>query len=156
MNPAVTALRAELQEACAVVARRLAEAEGAALGTPAERAFVALALHHAYVALEAWIERAVRFFDEDVPSGPAAHRALLNRAGLALPAIRPALLSSAALVSARELLKFRHFLHHDYGAELESEPLAALQRHALTLRTHLPAEFEAFDAWLAEVATARG
>ncbi len=38
----------------------------------------------------------------------------------------------------------------------EASALAALQRHALAIRTRLPGAFEAFDAWLAEVATARG
>lgn len=59
-------------------------------------------------------------------------------------------------MSARELLEFRYFLHHNQGAGLESAPLAALLRNALALRARLPGEFEAFDTWLVEVATTRG
>ncbi len=132
--------------------RRLAEARSGPLDTPGDRAVVALALHHAYVALESLIERAIHFFDEGVPSGSASHRALLHRAGLEVPDLRPALLSAGALSPARELLKFRHFLHHDYGAELETAPLARLQEQAARLAAVLPADLDALDAWLGALA----
>jgi len=148
VNAGVSALRAEVRDTRAVVMRRLAEATAVGLDTASDRARVALALHHAYVALESLLERTIRFFDEGVPTGSDSHRALLHRAGLEVPELRPALLSGRALSAARELLKFRHFLHHDYGADLEAAPLARLQDQATGLAAVLPADLDALDAWL--------
>ncbi len=123
-----------------------------AMADEADRALVALSLHHAYAAIESLLSRAIRFFDVSEPSGPDSHWALLARAGLAIPEVRPAILSPASMRPARELMKFRYFLGHDYGADLDGPALAGLQAVARELSASLAADLDTFDEWIEQVA----
>lgn len=114
--------------------------------------FVALSLQRAYTALESLLERLVRFFDGSVPSGPAWHRTLLQRAGLEIEAIRPALLAPETLVPLAELLRFRHFLHHDYDAEIDANKLNDMVAQVRGLLPLLDRDLDVVDAWLAALA----
>lgn len=89
-----------------------------------ESAFVALALDHAYQALEQIliaVERALRLPER---SGERWHRALLADATRSLPGIRPALIAPESELEWEYLLGFRHFLRHAYAADLDPERLA--------------------------------
>ncbi len=154
MNAALAALRREIEADGAIALRRLDEAVRRRLEGDGDRALVALALHHAYTAIESLLDRLVRHFDGGSPTGPDSHRALLTRAALDIPGIRPALLGAPTVERARELLRFRHFLHHDYGAELDGPQLEVLQAHAQELATLLAGDLAALDTWLQATAAA--
>lgn len=154
MRPEVLALLGELLDDREILLRRLEQAAAVDLSTgdDADFALVALSLHHAYAAMEAMLTRSVRFFDGEPPAGADHHRALLHRAGLVIPSVRPAILTRASLAPARELMKFRHFLRHDYGAELDPAQLVVMQGHARVLKTSFAADLLAFETWLRAVA----
>lgn len=156
MNAALNALRSDIADDRAALARRLdqAVARPAAMGDDADLAYVALALQHAYSAIESILERVVRHLDGALPTGTDSHRALLARAARTIEGVRPAILSVAALSVTRDLLRFRHFLRHDYGAELEPAQLARIQDVVVAGRPTLDGDLDAFDAWLAAVAAA--
>lgn len=90
------------------------ELRGLAVGEadPAVAAQVAVALHHAYGAVEAALARTARTLEGDVPERPDRHQALLEPMGLELEGIRPAVLSSDSQERLRRLLAFRRFFRH--------------------------------------------
>lgn len=126
MSPAqvrLGSLRAEVERDFQEIQRQLARATSLdpAQGEP-EGAFVALALDHAYQALEQVLvafERALRLPER---TGEHWHRKLLADAARPLPGVRPVLL--AAERDWEELLGFRHFLRHAYSADLDPVRLA--------------------------------
>ena len=127
MSPAqlrLGALRAEVERDWGEVRRQVARSSSvsAARGEP-EAAFVALALDHAYQALEqimVAIERALRL---PARAGENWHRAVLSDAARPLPGIRPAVVAPESERDWGELLGFRHFLRHAYAANLDPERL---------------------------------
>lgn len=113
------------------------------------QSFAALTLHNFYTALESAFERIARTLDGDVPTGPASHRALLDGMALALPTIRPAVLSLATQGPLGEFLGFRHFVRHAYAVAWRPERLAELADLAATSLGAIEADFAAFDGFLA-------
>lgn len=123
----VTLLVAEIERDWAEVHRQLArtgEVDPAASGPNA--AWVALALDHAYSAFEAMLQRVERALALPDRTGERWHQSLLEEASLDLRELRPAIIPRAALSDWMELLKFRHFLRHAYGADLEAARLRLL------------------------------
>jgi hypothetical protein len=154
VRPAIAALRRELEDDRSALERRLDQVvqRDALAGDDADLAFTALALQHACSALESVIERTVRFFDDGLPSGPDWHRALLARGALDIPGVRPAILSKESLIGARALLAFRHFLHHDYGADLDAPRMGEMQSLVARWRPAIEADLDRLDHWLSEAA----
>ena len=150
----ILTLRSEVAADVGFVRQRLDEAcaHPAASGSDLELAYTALAMQRAYTALEAVLERCVLAFDGALPTGPDSHRALLRRAALPIAGVRPALLSAGGLATAGEFLRFRHFLHHDYGAELDGHLLSKLQAIIVNQRATLDADLTRLDPWLSAVA----
>lgn len=71
----------------------------------------AVALHHAYSAVESALARIAKVLDTE-PSGINWHRSLIETAVIEVPGIRPGLLSASALPHLRDILAFRHFFRH--------------------------------------------
>jgi hypothetical protein len=116
----LAAIQSEVARDWREVRRQLARAESVdpARSGP-EAAFVALAIDHAYQALEQILlalERALRLPER---SGERWHRALLGDAALSLPGIRPPLFPAEAERDWEDLLGFRHFLRHAYAVDLD-------------------------------------
>lgn len=126
MSPAqvrLGSLRAEVERDFREIERQLTRATSRdpSRGEP-EAAFVALALDHAYQALEQVLvafERALRLPER---AGEHWHRKLLADAARPLPGVRPAIISAER--DWEELLGFRHFLRHAYSADLDPVRLA--------------------------------
>jgi hypothetical protein len=116
----LAALRVEVERDWREVRRQLERARGVDPGRSApEAAFVALALDHAYQALEQillTLERGLRLPER---SGEHWHRSLLRDATEPLPGARPPLIPVEAEGDWEKLLGFRHFLRHAYAVELD-------------------------------------
>lgn len=89
----------------------------------AAAAYVALALDHAYQALEQVLVAIERGLGLPARAGERWHRAALADACRPIPGLRPALLPPEAELDWAELLSFRHFLRHAYAADLDPERL---------------------------------
>lgn len=157
MNGSLHVLRLELQSDVRAFAERVAELESLRLGPttadPNLLARAAVALHHAYGALEAALARIARVFGTE-PSGANWHRALLESMVLEVPGIRPAIVSASTLPALRDLLAFRHFFRHAYSVPLDAARLAHLAQRARSVVATLQQDFDVVDRWLADLANA--
>jgi hypothetical protein len=87
-------------------------------------------LHSAYGIVENYFLRVSKFFENNLDAD-RWHKALVEKMGLEIPGLRPALLSDEkAKRQAMELLKFRHRFRNLYGEDLDPEKTAEIQRIA--------------------------
>jgi hypothetical protein len=126
------------------------------LTSAATLAQAAVALHHAYGAVESALERVARTLEGGVPLGADSHVALLEAMALEIEGVRPAVLSQQSLLLLRRLLGFRHFFRHAYAVGLDAARLASLREDALALGPGLALDLDRLDAHLAAVANAAG
>lgn len=156
MKAKIQRLRAEVASDRAAAELRIAELEQLSLDTPqaGDLAQAAVALHHAYGAVEAALARLARTLGEGLPEGDDWHQALLHIMGLEVEGVRPPILSGESVTLLRRLLAFRHFFRHAYAVALDAERLAALREDALSLRAHVAADFERLDVFLKQLAEA--
>ena len=156
MNADIQRLRAQIGDDRAALGRQLDRLEGLspAARDPGIEAQTAVALHHAYAAIEAILERCMLALEGSRPTGPDSHRALLEAAPLTIANIRPPLLSRESVAQLHDLRGFLHFMHHRYGIDFDGARLQVLRDLALALRPQLEADLDALDAHLSEVATA--
>jgi hypothetical protein len=115
---------------------------------PAAMALQAWAIHGWYTALESILERIARQIDGDLPTGDRWHRALLAQAAVAVPGLRPAILSGAVRAELEELRATRHFLRHAYGAELDGARLAAQGKRLQSVAPAVEQALDTFDRFL--------
>ncbi|MEE8408495.1 MAG: hypothetical protein V3T05_02720 [Myxococcota bacterium] len=105
-------LRAELDADRNAFEVRVDELSGIDLDGPISEAVLAraaVALHHAYSAVEAIMLRAARFFEGEEPRGPDRHQSLLASMGLELDGIRGRVFHDDTLELLQCMLAFRHF-----------------------------------------------
>lgn len=155
MSAALQRLRAEIRFDRDAFAQRVAELDALTLdvrATAADAAQAAVALHHAYCAIDSILVRVARALEGSTPEGAEWHQALLHSAGLEIPGVRPALLSRESVESLRRLLGFRHFFRHGYAVPLDALQLANLRRETRALAPRLLGELDQLDALLAKIA----
>jgi len=154
VSAAVQRLRAEVAADRKAFEDRVTELAALDVGTAtaSSLAQTAVALHHAFGAVEAALSRVARLLEGSVPEGPDSHRALLEAMALEIPEVRPVVLSQASLSLLRRLLGFRHFFRHAYAVSFDEAQLEALRRDAVALRGPLAEDFERLDAFLQAVA----
>lgn len=70
-----------------------------------------------YTGWEATLTRCLRPFDGE-PDGAGYHAALLQRAALDVPGLRPAILASTTASLLDPYRRFRHFFRNAYGIDL--------------------------------------
>jgi hypothetical protein len=146
-------LRAELASDLRAFDSRLDElARLGTLAEPGPAAVAAVALHHAYGAVESALLRVARELGEGAPTGPDWHQALLDTMALDIPDVRPAVLSADTRDSLARLLAFRHFFRHAYAVALDAERLDAVRSSALGLREPMHADLAHFDVFLVDLA----
>lgn len=107
----------------------------------------AVALHGWYTAMETLLERIARTVDREVPSGSRSHAELLSQMMVAIPHVRPAVLSRTDEPALLALLAFRHFFRHAYAVELDplrvEQEIRRLLQVAASVNQHL-AQFQDF------------
>ncbi len=158
MNARISRLRAEVASDRRAFTDRVAEMSTLPLlpgSGPGELARVAVALHHAYGAVEGAFERICRVIEGSVPEGRDSHQALLESMSLEIAGIRPAVVSMMALGDLRRLLSFRHFFRHAYVVNLDPVRLEEVRSRALALAPVLAADLDRFDTFLAELERAQ-
>jgi hypothetical protein len=121
-------------------------------GPRSTQAQAAVALHHAYGAIESALARIARLLDDSPPEGPDWHQTLLAAMALDIESVRPAVLSRPALSALRRLLGFRHFFRHAYAVELDGKRLEELRDVAVSSRTIVLLDLKRFDGTLAALA----
>jgi hypothetical protein len=143
-------LRAEVRSDRRAFEARVDELRGIDVATAREPelAQAAVALHHAYGAVEAALSRVARELEGSLPTGPNWHRELLEAMALDLEGVRPALLSQTSLAGLRRLLAFRHFFRHAYAVAWDRARLGELRDVAVGLRASLGPDWDAIDQML--------
>jgi hypothetical protein len=91
----------------------------------------ALNLHDFYTGLERVFTQIASLVDQNLPSGPDWHRALLQQMTLAVSGTRPEVLSTDLAREIDEFLRFRHVVRHVYAFDLDPE---RVERLAVRLR----------------------
>jgi hypothetical protein len=159
MTPAeVHRLRAEVKSDRIAFEARLDELStiDVASGNAAVLAQAAVALHHAYGAVEAALARVARLLEGSLPQGADWHQQLLRTMTLEIPSVRPAVVSQLSATHLQKLLAFRHFFRHAYAVAWDREQLATLARVARDLAEPLARDLDALDEFLAKLAATLG
>lgn len=160
MNGRLQRLRAEIANDRDALAGRIRELSTIDLArhdaSEGDLARAALALHHAYGAVESALTRIARTVEGSVPDGAEWHQALLSSMTLDLEGVRPPVLGAETASVLRRLLAFRHFLRHAYTAPLERERLQSLRADAIALEGTLADDLDRFDAFLNALAGNQG
>lgn len=107
-----------------------------------------LDVHRWYTGLEALLERVDRTFGSLPSSTERWHQELLEGACLDIPGVRPAIVPSAALTDLMDVLRFRHFLRHAYGVELDPQRLSEVVAALIRARPRVSQQLDAFQAFL--------
>lgn len=157
MSPRIQRLRAEIASDLRTFETRLAELASLPGLVDADRGSIAeaaVALHHAYGAIESALERVARVVDDGLPEGPEWHQALLHVMALAIESVRPAVLSPRTRELLQRLLGFRHFFRHAYCVDLDGARLEELRSHAASVLPLVREDLARFDSFLAEVGVA--
>jgi hypothetical protein len=128
-------LRIRLEEARAQMGSEPSDSDRMAMGGY---------LHHLYTACEAALERVVREVDGSTPSGPHSHRELLEWARVAVPSVRPRLISQSTFDALARLLSFRHAYRHGYAMRLEWSRLGPLVNEASDLCRAVRSDLDTF------------
>jgi hypothetical protein len=85
-------------------------------------------LHNLYNALENSFTQISLTFENHVKEPLRWHRELLDKMFLAVPPVRPAVLSESAKLLLVDLLGFRHFFRHGYEVPLDETRMVALSK----------------------------
>ncbi len=112
----------------------------------------ALNLHDFYVGLERIFRHVAATVDQSVPSGPEWHRELLRQMNLALPQVRPQVISEETTRAIDEYLRFRHVVQNVYAFEFDPERIAHLVQRLRSSFEQARAELLAFADLLDDLA----
>ncbi len=119
--------------------------QGKAMGRDSVAAVVvADALTRYYTASETIFFRVARFFENNI-DGDRWHTELLDRMRIAIPGVRPAVLSDATYLALRELLRFRHFSRYYVELEYDWDRLDFLLKKFNLARTGMRSDMAEFS-----------
>ena len=108
----------------------------------------ALNMHDFYSSLERILEQIATIVDRSVPSMHDWHRELLRQMTLAVPGVRPAVLSVGTMRTLDEYRRFRHVVRNVYAFELDPVRIDALTVRLRPSLAQASAELQAFSAVL--------
>lgn len=138
------------------VVDRAERAMAAARGRPEEQDLyldsAALNLHDFYAGLERIFRHIAATLDQSVPSGPEWHRELLRQMNVALPQIRPQVVSGETIKAIDEYLRFRHVVQNIYSFEFDPERIGHLVQRLRPSFEQTKAELLAFAGFLNKLA----
>ena len=154
MSPRMQRLRAEIASDLQIFASRVEVLTSLPQLSDAGRptlAAAAVALHHAYGAIESALSRIARAIDDGLPEGSDWHQALLHTMSLTIDKVRPAVLRLETRALLQRLLGFRHFFRHAYAIDLDGTRLDDLRVSAQAVLPLLSEDLKRFDEFLFEV-----
>ena len=108
----------------------------------------ALNLHDFYAGLERIFRQVAATIDQSVPTGPEWHRELLRQMSIALPQMRPQVISEETISTIDEYLRFRHVVQNVYSFEFEPERIEHLVQRLRPSFEQVQAELLAFADFL--------
>jgi hypothetical protein len=112
----------------------------------------ALNLHDFYAGLERIFRHIAANVDQSVPSSHEWHRELLRQMNMALPQIRPQVISEETLKILDEFLRFRHVVQNVYAFEFDPERIERLVERLRPSFEQVQAELLAFADFLDRLA----
>lgn len=83
-------------------------------------------LHDYYTAIEKIFRVIARGVDRSVPSDEQLHKELLDQMALAIPGVRPPVLTGETALRLDELRAFRHVFRNVYGFNLDARKITKL------------------------------
>lgn len=86
----------------------------------------ALNLHDFYAGLERVFRQVATTLEKSIPVGPDWHRELLRQMSVAIPGVRPAVVSEVTAADVDEYLRFRHVVQNIYAFQFDPERLTFL------------------------------
>lgn len=108
-------------------------------------------LHDFYCAAEKVFKKIASRIDRDIPSGEDWHLQLLERMTLALPGLRPAVISEEMRERLSEYLRFRHLFRNIYGFELRWRRIEELGHEMREVLVALRQDIERFFDFIKSV-----
>jgi len=142
----------ELERTVSAIARHW---QSVSVGTADQEAFinsVALNLHSFYNGLERVMELVALEMDGGTLGGEAWHTELLRQMALEIPAVRPAVLSSATGQRLGEYRRFRHLVRHIYAVHLDAVLMEHLVENLSPTWEQVRSELLAFADFLQRLA----
>jgi hypothetical protein len=109
---------------------------------------VAYGLHNLYSALENCFDQISRTFENHVVDREQWHRELMLKMFLAIPGIRPPVLTEEVRPLLNELRSFRHMFRHSYDFQLDPVRLNALTGSWRAGGPAVATALRAFAQWL--------
>lgn len=110
-----------------------------------------LNMHDVYSGFERIFKQIAGTVDGAVPTSAEWHRELLEQMGLDLPKVRPAVLTSEAIQSLDEYLRFRHVVRNVYTFSFDPERIGRLVNELESVFEKVRQELSAFADFLEKV-----
>lgn len=111
----------------------------------------ALNLHDFYAGLERIFQQIGSTVDGNIPTGHNWHRELLQQMESDLPELRPPVLTTEAVKSLDEFLRFRHVLRNIYAFQFDPERIARLVTLLRPVWQQVETELTVFTSFLEQV-----
>lgn len=112
----------------------------------------ALNLHDFYAGLERIFHHIASTADKEVPTSREWHRDLLRQMGMAVPQVRPEVLSSQSVAALSEYLGFRHVVRNVYTFQLTPPRVEHLVAGLAEVFEQVRADLESFLTFLSQIA----
>ncbi|UZQ53548.1 hypothetical protein OOK60_13715 [Trichothermofontia sichuanensis B231] len=109
---------------------------------------IALNLHGFYTCLEQIFEAIARTIGEGMPTGSHWHQALLLQMSVAVPTVRPAVISQASRQRLDTYRGFRHVVRNVYTFNLEAARVLALAMDLTLCYDQVVADLDQFCQFL--------
>ena len=116
----------------------------------------ALNLHDFYGGLERVFQQIAVSIDGSLPTEHEWHRELLRQMAVALPHIRPPVLSADTAAALNEYLGFRHVVRNIYAFQFDPQRVERLVAGLPSVFSHVRSELEAFAVLLEQIADDAG
>lgn len=107
--------------------------------------------HNLYSAYEDLFKEISNTFENNISDGSGYHRNLIKRMKIAIPEIRPKILSDHSFQVLGELMGFRHVFRHAYSYNLTPEKINLLKDKIIGNREKLNSEINSFKKFLEDL-----
>lgn len=108
-------------------------------------------LHDFYCGIENIFQTIAKALDGEVPTGHDWHDQLLNRMGIEIEDIRPAVISVKLQSELKDYLRFRHLFRNIYGFVLKWERMQPLVQGLPAALSQFRSEINSFFEFLDEI-----
>jgi hypothetical protein len=111
---------------------------------------IAYQLHNLYSAYEDMFKEISFTFENNIERNSGFHKNLLIRMKIAIPGIRPNVLSEDSYLLLGELMGFRHVFRHAYNYNLTADKMEILRKKILDQKTTIDSDIKIFKQFLEE------